>query len=200
MRSSGCQTTSRRRWRLRYWAMQRCRDSRPTCHRLQARADLLYWARLRCRLRRSAENSGYASKVRLDKRPLTVYNFESGKPGPRMDSPCAIHICLWGHSNRLRIPSHVTWRREKGGPNRPARSRLLRGWRATVMANIVVVGAQWGDEAKGKVVDYLAREAEMVVRYGGGNNAGHSVIVGDTEYKFHLIPAGIVNGNTACVD
>jgi adenylosuccinate synthase len=67
------------------------------------------------------------------------------------------------------------------------------------MANIVVVGAQWGDEAKGKIVDYLAREAEMVVRYGGGNNAGHSVMVGSTEYKFHLIPAGIVNGKTVCV-
>jgi adenylosuccinate synthase len=67
------------------------------------------------------------------------------------------------------------------------------------MANIVVVGAQWGDEAKGKIVDYLAREAEMVVRYGGGNNAGHSVMVGDTEYKFHLIPAGIINGATVCV-
>jgi adenylosuccinate synthase len=67
------------------------------------------------------------------------------------------------------------------------------------MANIVVVGAQWGDEAKGKIVDYLAREAEMVVRYGGGNNAGHSVMVGTTEYKFHLIPAGIVNGRTVCV-
>ncbi len=67
------------------------------------------------------------------------------------------------------------------------------------MANLVIVGAQWGDEAKGKIVDYLAREAGMVVRYGGGNNAGHSVTVGDVEYKFHLIPAGILNPETACV-
>jgi adenylosuccinate synthase len=67
------------------------------------------------------------------------------------------------------------------------------------MANIVVVGAQWGDEAKGKIVDYLAEGADMVVRYGGGNNAGHSVIVGSTEYKFHLIPAGILRPETVCV-
>lgn len=67
------------------------------------------------------------------------------------------------------------------------------------MANVVVVGAQWGDEAKGKIVDYLARHCGMVVRYGGGNNAGHSVTVGDVEYKFHLIPSGILNPGTQCV-
>ncbi len=67
------------------------------------------------------------------------------------------------------------------------------------MANIVVVGAQWGDEAKGKIVDYLAHDMEMVVRYGGGNNAGHSVTVGDVVYKFHLIPSGILNSETVCV-
>ena len=59
------------------------------------------------------------------------------------------------------------------------------------MANIVVVGAQWGDEAKGKIVDYLAQDAVMVVRFGGGNNAGHTVTANGVEYKFHLIPAGI---------
>jgi len=67
------------------------------------------------------------------------------------------------------------------------------------MANIVVVGAQWGDEAKGKIVDYLATQSSMVVRYGGGNNAGHSVTVGTEEYKFHLIPAGILNPAITCV-
>jgi adenylosuccinate synthase len=67
------------------------------------------------------------------------------------------------------------------------------------MANIVVVGAQWGDEAKGKIVDYLAVQASMVVRYGGGNNAGHSVTVGTEVYKFHLIPAGILNPAITCV-
>lgn len=67
------------------------------------------------------------------------------------------------------------------------------------MANIVVVGAQWGDEAKGKLVDYLAQSASAVVRYGGGNNAGHSVTVGGVEYKFHLIPSGILNPDLECI-
>ncbi len=67
------------------------------------------------------------------------------------------------------------------------------------MANIVVVGAQWGDEAKGKLVDYLAQNASMVVRYGGGNNAGHSVTVEGVEYKFHLIPSGILNAELECI-
>ena len=67
------------------------------------------------------------------------------------------------------------------------------------MPNTVVVGAQWGDEAKGKIVDYLAGKAGMVVRYGGGNNAGHTVMVGDETYKFHLIPCGILYPNVLCV-
>lgn len=67
------------------------------------------------------------------------------------------------------------------------------------MANIVIVGAQWGDEAKGKIIDYLASQSAMVVRFGGGNNAGHSVTVGTEEYKFHLIPAGILHPGIMCV-
>ncbi len=67
------------------------------------------------------------------------------------------------------------------------------------MANTVVVGAQWGDEAKGKMVDYLAQRAGMVVRYGGGNNAGHTVTVGKEVYKLHLVPCGILNPSTDCI-
>lgn len=67
------------------------------------------------------------------------------------------------------------------------------------MANIVVVGAQWGDEAKGKMVDYLSRRAGMVVRYGGGNNAGHTVVVDGETYKFHLVPCGILYPEVVCV-
>ncbi len=67
------------------------------------------------------------------------------------------------------------------------------------MANMVVVGAQWGDEAKGKIVDYLARNAGVVVRYGGGSNAGHTVTVGQETYKFHLVPCGILNPGVECV-
>ncbi len=60
------------------------------------------------------------------------------------------------------------------------------------MANTVVVGAQWGDEAKGKVVDFLGRNADVIVRYNGGNNAGHTVVVDGQTFKFHLVPCGML--------
>ena len=60
------------------------------------------------------------------------------------------------------------------------------------MSTVVIVGAQWGDEGKGKVIDYLASEADVVVRGQGGNNAGHTVVVGDEKYALHLIPSGIL--------
>jgi len=62
--------------------------------------------------------------------------------------------------------------------------------------NVVVLGTQWGDEGKGKVIDYLSNEADVVVRGQGGNNAGHTVVVGDKKYALHLIPSGILNDNT----
>ena len=75
------------------------------------------------------------------------------------------------------------------------------------MSAFIVLGAQWGDEGKGKMTDYLAEEANVVVRFQGGNNAGHTVVVGDNEYKLHLIPSGIlyedklnVIGNGVVVD
>ncbi len=67
------------------------------------------------------------------------------------------------------------------------------------MPNTVVVGAQWGDEAKGKVVDYLAQQADVVVRYGGGANAGHTVSAGNEVYKLHLVPSGILHEHVTCV-
>ena len=67
------------------------------------------------------------------------------------------------------------------------------------MANVVVVGAQWGDEGKGKITDLLAERADVVVRYAGGNNAGHTVIVGDRLLKLHLVPSGILYPGTLCV-
>lgn len=60
------------------------------------------------------------------------------------------------------------------------------------MSSYVVLGAQWGDEGKGKMTDYLAETAEVIVRFQGGNNAGHTVEVGDKQYKLHLIPSGIL--------
>ncbi len=62
------------------------------------------------------------------------------------------------------------------------------------MGNRVVVGTQWGDEGKGKIVDVLAEEADIVVRYQGGDNAGHTVVVDGRKYKFHLIPSGTLHG------
>lgn len=63
----------------------------------------------------------------------------------------------------------------------------------------IVLGAQWGDEGKAKIVDYLTSDADVVVRYQGGANAGHTIKVGDLEFVFHLIPAGIVHPDKSCV-
>src|SRR3989344_4340173 len=65
--------------------------------------------------------------------------------------------------------------------------------------NVVVVGAQWGDEGKGKLIDILSKDADITVRYQGGNNAGHTVIVGDEQYIFHLIPSAILHRKKICV-
>jgi adenylosuccinate synthase len=67
------------------------------------------------------------------------------------------------------------------------------------MPGIVIVGAQWGDEGKGKVTDLLAEQAQVVVRYQGGNNAGHTVVVGQQTLKLHLIPSGIHRPRVLCV-
>src|ERR1700749_1841890 len=67
------------------------------------------------------------------------------------------------------------------------------------MSNTILVGAQWGDEGKGKIIDFLTETADIVVRSQGGNNAGHTVIVGETKYVLHLIPSGILRPNKLCV-
>jgi adenylosuccinate synthase len=67
------------------------------------------------------------------------------------------------------------------------------------MGNLVIIGAQWGDEGKGKIVDILARDADLVVRYQGGSNAGHTVINERGTYVFHLIPSGVLYRGTTCV-
>jgi adenylosuccinate synthase len=67
------------------------------------------------------------------------------------------------------------------------------------MPGVVIVGAQWGDEGKGKVVDVLAADATTIVRFQGGNNAGHTIVQGGKEYKFHLIPSGILHSDKTCV-
>ncbi len=67
------------------------------------------------------------------------------------------------------------------------------------MSTVIVVGVQWGDEGKGKVVDILARDADIIVRFGGGNNAGHTLLVGEQKTVLHLIPAGVLHQGKICV-
>lgn len=67
------------------------------------------------------------------------------------------------------------------------------------MSTVVIVGAQWGDEGKGKIVDVLTQKADTIVRYQGGNNAGHTVVIGNDKYVLHLIPSGILHGGKKCV-
>ena len=67
------------------------------------------------------------------------------------------------------------------------------------MANVTVIGGQWGDEGKGKIVDWLASRADMVVRFQGGHNAGHTLVVGNQTYKLSLLPSGIVRGTPSVI-
>ena len=67
------------------------------------------------------------------------------------------------------------------------------------MANVAVIGAQWGDEGKGKIVDWLAERADVVVRFQGGHNAGHTLVVGEKIYKLSLLPSGIVRGTPSVI-
>ena len=67
------------------------------------------------------------------------------------------------------------------------------------MSTVVVVGAQWGDEGKGKVVDLFSERADMVVRYGGGANAGHTLVIGNTKLVTHLVPSGVMHPGKSCV-
>jgi len=67
------------------------------------------------------------------------------------------------------------------------------------LANVTVVGAQWGDEGKGKIVDWLSNRADVVVRFQGGHNAGHTLVVGDVTYKLSLLPSGVVQGKKSII-
>ena len=67
------------------------------------------------------------------------------------------------------------------------------------MPNIVIAGAQWGDEGKGKIVDLLCEKVQVVARYNGGHNAGHTVLIGDQKYVLHLVPSGILRPGIICV-
>ena len=67
------------------------------------------------------------------------------------------------------------------------------------MKNIVVVGSQWGDEGKGKIVDWLSEQADVVIRFQGGHNAGHTLVIDGVTYKLRLLPSGIVRKNKVSI-
>ena len=67
------------------------------------------------------------------------------------------------------------------------------------MANVVVVGAQWGDEGKGKIVDWLSEQADIVVRFQGGHNAGHTLVINGAKTVLHLVPSGILRTGVDCL-
>src|ERR1700756_2370141 len=67
------------------------------------------------------------------------------------------------------------------------------------MANVAVIGAQWGDEGKGKIVDWLSEQADIVVRFQGGHNAGHTLVIDGKTYKLSLLPSGVVRGKPSFI-
>jgi adenylosuccinate synthase len=69
-----------------------------------------------------------------------------------------------------------------------------------ILPNLAIIGAQWGDEGKGKITDYLDEAADLIVRFQGGNNAGHTITIGDRIFKLHSLPSGVVRaGNLAVI-
>ena len=109
-------------------------------------------------------------------------------------SPSEVVGCM----NRKQRSAHrrgkVRWTRgaphPRGGPSVSGEA---------ILANVTVIGGQWGDEGKGKIVDWLASRADVVVRFQGGHNAGHTLVVGDQTYKLSLLPSGIVRGTLSVI-
>ena len=108
-----------------------------------------------------------------------------------LETPRRVHSVAVAHGRTL--PHAAPGAQPARSPVRPTLHNRLR------CLEIVIVGAQWGDEGKGKVTDLLAERAEMVVRFQGGNNAGHTIVRDGEEFKFHLIPSGILHPGKTCV-
>ncbi|MBM3187127.1 MAG: hypothetical protein FJZ90_00205, partial [Chloroflexi bacterium] len=133
--------------------------------------------------------SGLCYTARGAERDLTYVGF-FGQGRPLWNGPA-------GRRGRLIISS-------RGGTPPAARTLYSAAWRprargAPIMPATIVIGAQWGDEGKGKIVDHLAERAAAVVRYQGGNNAGHTVTIGDKVLKLHQVPSGITRPHVAAV-
>ena len=110
---------------------------------------------------------------------------------------------MYGEDHRLETtvllpaPAARVGRRARLRRAAPAAALRLVDWDAD-MAGIVIIGAQWGDEGKGKITDLLAENADLVIRFQGGNNAGHTIVRDDVKWKFHLIPSGILYPGKPC--
>src|SRR5262245_12467770 len=74
-----------------------------------------------------------------------------------------------------------------------------RNFRGANMSGVAVVGIQWGDEGKGKIVDWLSSRADVVVRFQGGHNAGHTLVIGNKTFKLNLLPSGVVRGKPSVI-
>src|SRR4051812_35942310 len=95
----------------------------------------------------------------------------------------------------LASSDRIRYREQARVPVRPGRlisARRAAGSQGVLMANVVVVGSQWGDEGKGKIVDWLSEQADVVVRFQGGHNAGHTLVIDGVTYKLALLPSGVV--------
>src|SRR5205807_9823485 len=111
-------------------------------------------------------------------------------------SPGNRNTPAWTGSSPAPAPGSEPTRTATATMSRPVDAPRGSGYTPDV-STYVVVGAQWGDEAKGKIGDLLAQPADVVVRYGGGSNAGHTVAVGELQLKLHLVPSGILNPRCA---
>src|SRR5437773_5067890 len=124
----------------------------------------------------------------------------------RMLARSACATCWWSAARARRPISCWRWTwpaaasaRWPGGTCSSIRSGISQTLGGSAMPNIVVVGTQWGDEGKGKVVDVITPHVNVVVRFSGGNNAGHTVVVGREKYVLHTIPSGILHNGCRCV-
>src|SRR6201994_3835870 len=106
---------------------------------------------------------------------------------------------VFGDDRRYGSISRVAWGRARPPAGHPAPHRPTVPVRIRPVPGVVIVGAQWGDEGKGKITDLLAERATTIVRFQGGNNAGHTIVRDGEEFKFHLIPSGILHSEKHCV-
>src|ERR1700750_2834710 len=115
---------------------------------------------------------------------------------PRMRAAAAV---FWAGAHDLeKMPSGLTWRRERFAERSCSCRDSCRG-NTCEMANVVVVGAQWGDEGKGKIVDWFPERSDIVLRFQGGKNAGYTLVINGETYKLALLPSGVLRPSKLAV-